>query len=32
MLNKDEWESTEKLMEPLLSKMYQTTLSQAKTC
>ncbi|EIV2911325.1 MULTISPECIES: hypothetical protein [Serratia] len=28
MLNKDEWESTEKLMEPLLSKMYQTTLSQ----
>ncbi|MGP2832040.1 hypothetical protein ACTVKO_01850 [Serratia nevei] len=29
MLNKQEWESTEKLMEPLLSKMYQTTLSQS---
>ena len=28
MLNKEEWEPTEKLMEPLLRKMYQTTLSQ----
>lgn len=27
MLNEEEWEPTEKLMEPLLRKMYQTTLS-----
>lgn len=29
MLNEDEWETTENLMEPLLRKMYQTTLSHA---
>lgn len=28
MLNEEEWEPTDKLMEPLLRKMYETTLSQ----
>ncbi len=28
MLNEHEWEPTEKLMEPLLRRMYETTLSQ----